>query len=315
MDELLTHERPRSFRQPEQKIKERPQDRPQPAGPSDAPPAAPETSSPPARETAASPRQRPGPTPKEKAAQVRGVQPQTAAAPAEPSAPPARTGPADTPARTMRIKERPAVRLKEQRSRTAAPSIKEKPSSLSNPSIPSIKSIESIPSSKERPVQPAAAWTSTPAASRPSRPSIGPRSAPKTDSAPAASRPGMGLRSTPKPGSATAAPAGRTSAGTPRAPAAPGGSRFKREAQQQVFSKARRGLARQPGSSAPQKAASAVNSARSTGEKPLLRARASAKGSAPKIRGTVYRKGISGPKAARAPVKEPLIKSPCRKKM
>ena len=225
VDELLTHERPRSSRQPDQKIKERPQDGPEPAGPSDAPPAAPEASSPPARETAASPRQRPGPTPKEKAAQVRGVQPQTAAAPAEPSAPPARTGPADTPARTMRIKERPAVRLKEQRSRTAAPSIKEKPSSLSNPSIPSIKSIESIPSSKERPVQPAAARTSTPAASRPSRPSIGPRSAPKTDSAPAASRPGMGLRS---------------------------------------FSKT---------------------------------------GSTPKIRGAVYRKGVSAPKAARAPIK------------
>ncbi len=135
VDELLTHERPRSSRQPDQKIKERPQDGPEPAGPSDAPPAAPEASSPPARETAASPRQRPGPTPKEKAAQVRGVQPQTAAAPAEPSAPPARTGPADTPARTMRIKERPAVRLKEQRSRTAAPSIKEKPSSLSRPCL------------------------------------------------------------------------------------------------------------------------------------------------------------------------------------
>lgn len=120
----------------------------------------------------------------------------------------------------------------------------------------------------------------------------------------------MGLRSTPKPGSATAAPAGRTSAGTPRAPAAPGGAaRFKREAQQQVFSKARRGLARQPGSSVPQKAASAVNSARSTGEKPLLRARASAKGSAPKIRGAVYRKGISGPKAARAPVKSAVTRS------
>ena len=307
VDELLTHERPRSSRQPEQKIKERPQDGPEPTGPSDAPPTAPETSSPPARETAASPRQRPGPTPKEKAAQVRGVQPQTAAAPAEPSAPPTSTGPADVPARTMRIKERPAVRLKEQRSRTAAPSIKEKPSSLSNPSIPSIKSIESIPSSKERPVQPAAARTSTLAASHPS---IGPRSAPKTDSAPAASRPGMGLRSTPKTGSATAAPAGRASAGTPRAPAAPGGgARFKREAQQQVFSKARRGLARQPGSSVPQKAASAVNSARSTGEKPLLRARASAKGSAPQIRGAVYRKGISGPKAARAPVKSAVTRS------
>ena len=120
----------------------------------------------------------------------------------------------------------------------------------------------------------------------------------------------MGLRSTPKPCSATAAPAGRTSAGTPRAPAAPGGAaRFKRETQQQVFSKARRGLARQPGSSVPQKAASAVNSARSTGENPLLRARASAKGSTPKIRGAVYRKGISGPKAARAPVKSAVTRS------
>ena len=44
VDELLTHERPRSSRQPDQKIKERPQDGPEPAGPSDAPPAAPDAS-------------------------------------------------------------------------------------------------------------------------------------------------------------------------------------------------------------------------------------------------------------------------------
>ena len=72
VDELLTHERPRSDRQPDKRIKERPRDVPETPAPADAPASVPEASSPPARETAASPRQRPGPTPKEKAAQVRG---------------------------------------------------------------------------------------------------------------------------------------------------------------------------------------------------------------------------------------------------
>ena len=304
VDELLAHERPRPSRQPEQRIKERPQDAPKGAEPSSTSPAAPEAGSPPSHETAASSRQRPGPTPKEKAAQVKGTQPQTAAAPTEPpapsttttptatpraAAPPSSTMPANTHARTMRIKERPTIRLKEQTARTAAPSIKEKPSSLPNPSIPSIKSIESIQSPKERTGPPAAVQTASPAVSHPS----------------------TGLRSAPNPNSRAAAPAGHTAASAGRAstkatatPAVPNSAaRFKRETQQQIFTKTRRGLSRQPGSIVPQKAARTVNSTRNIGEKPLLRARASTKGSAPKIRGAVYRKGISGPKAARAPVK------------
>lgn len=113
----------------------------------------------------------------------------------------------------------------------------------------------------------------------------------------------MGPRSFSKTGS-TAAPVGRISTKTAGAPAAPGSSaRFKRETQQHIFSKARRGLPRQPGSIVPQKTARTVNSTRNIGEKPLLRTRTSTKGSVPKIRGAVYRKGTSGPKAAHTPVK------------
>lgn len=319
VDELLTHEWPQSPRQPDQRIKEQPKDMPEAAGPSDTPPTAPEAASSPNHESTASPRQRPGPTPKEKAAQVRGTTPRTAAAPAEPPPPtfaapaadppaaapttvrPTSHMPANTPARTMRIKERPAIRLKEQTARTAAPSIKEKPSSLSDPSIPSIKSIESIESiesiqsPKGRTGPPAAVQTASPAASHPS---AGLRSAPKPDSRAAASA------------GHTAAPAGRASTRTTATPASPSGAaRFKRETQQQVFNKSRRGLSRQPGSTAaPRKAASTANSIRSTGEKPLLRVRSGAKGSTPKIRGAVYRKGSSGPKAARAPIKSAVTR-------
>lgn len=132
VDELLTHERPRSDRQPDKRIKERPRDVPETPAPADAPASVPEGESPPPRQTSVSFRQRAGPLPKERAAQVKGQHPP--APPAEHSAPATPAAPADTPAHTMRIKERPAVRLKEQRTGTAAPSIKEKPSSLSNQS-------------------------------------------------------------------------------------------------------------------------------------------------------------------------------------
>ncbi len=252
VDELLAHERPRSARKPEQGIKERPQDAPKGAEPSGTPSAAPEAGGPPSHETAASSRQRPGPTPKEKAAQVKGTRPQRAAAPAEPSAPPA-TGPADAPARTMRIRERPAVRLKEQRAGAAAPSIKEKPSSPADPSIPSIKSIQSIPSSKERPAPPAAGRSTAPAASQPR---LGPSS-----------------------------------------------TQPKREIRRQMLEKSRHSFPRQPGGADPRKAPSAAPSARSTGRNVLPRKGTGSKGSAPKIRGTVYRKGVSTPKTARVPIK------------
>jgi cell wall-associated NlpC family hydrolase len=252
VDELLAHERPRPSRQPELRIKERPQDAPRGTEPSGTPPAAPEASSPPSHEAAASPRQRSGPTPKEKAVQVKGTHPQRAAVPAEPSAPPT-TGPADAPARTMRIKERPAVRLKEQRPRTAAPSIKEKSSSLADPSIPSIKSIQSIPSSKEHPAPPAAGRSTTPAASQPR---FGPSS-----------------------------------------------TQPRREIRRQMLEKSRHSVPRQPEGVGPRKAPSAAPSARSTGRNILPRKGTDSKGNAPKIRGAVYRKGVSTPKTARVPIK------------
>lgn len=253
VDELLAHERPRSSRQPDQRIKERPRDVPGTPTPADTPASAPESANPPHRQANTSPRQRPGPAPKEKAAQVKGTHPQRAAAPAEPSAPPTSAGPADTPARTVRIKERPSVRLKEQQPRTAAPSIKEKPSSLANQSIPSIKSIQSIPSSKEHPAPSAAGRSAAPAASRP-------RSGP--------------------------------SSAQPR-----------REVKRQMINRSRHSFSRQPEGVSPRKAPSAAPSARSTGRNVLPRKGTGSKGSAPKIRGAVYRKGVSGPKAGRAPIK------------
>ena len=171
----------------------------------------------------------------------------------------------------MRIKERPVVRLKEQRTGTAAPSIKEKPSSLSNQSIPSIKSIRSIPSSNGRP----AAGPST---------------------YPTGKQLGVGPRSIRRSVSTAAKPAS--------SPAAPGSSaRLKREARRQTVGKPRQGLSQQPGPSAQGKTPGALKSVRSTGRDILPRTGASAKGSTPKIRGAVYRKGVSAPKAARAPIK------------
>ena len=253
VDELLAHERPRSDCRPDQRIKERPRDVPGTPAPADTPASASENKSPPHRQTSTSPRQRPGPTPKEKAAQVKGTHPQRTAAPAKPSAPPTNAGPADAPARTMRIKERPSVRLKEQQPRTAAPSIKEKPSSLANQSIPSIKSTQSIPSSKKHPAPPAAGRSTAPAASQPR---FGPSS-----------------------------------------------TQPRREIRQQMLEKSRHSVPRQPGGVGPRKTPSAAPSVRSTGRNVLPRKGTGSKGSAPKIRGAVYRKGISGPKAGRAPIK------------
>ncbi len=271
VDELLTHERPRSDRQPDRRIKERPRDVPEAPAPVDAPAPAPEGESPPPRQIKASPRQPADPSPKERAAQVKGRRPP--APPAEHSAPTA-AAPADAPTRTMRIKERPAVRLKEQRAGATARSIKEKPSSLPNQSIPSIKSIRSIPSSNGKPV-PTAAGSSN---------------------HPAGKQPGVGPRSIRRNSSAAAKPAS--------SPAAPGSSaRLKREARRQAVGKPRRSLSQQPGTPAQGKAPGALNSVRSTGRDILPRTGASAKGSTPKIRGAVYRKGVSAPKAARAPIK------------
>lgn len=251
VDELLAHERPRSDRQPDKRIKERPRDVPEAAGPAGAPASAPEGESPPPCQTNASPRQRAGPSPKERAAQVKGQHPP--AAPSEHPAPAATVAPADAPARTMRIKERPAVRLKEQRAGTAAPSIKEKPSSLANQSIPSIKSIQSIPSSKERPTPPAAGHSA----------------------ARAAGQPGV-----------------RPSAAQPR-----------REVQRQMLNKSRSSITRQPGGPGPGKAPGTAPFNHSADRTVLPRKRTASRGSAPKIRGAVYRKGVSGPKAGRVSIK------------
>ena len=210
VNELLTHERPRSDRQPDKRIRERPRDVPETAGSADTPASAPEGESPPPHQTNTSPRQSAGPSPKERAVQVKGQHPP--AAPAEHPAPSTAAAPADTPARTTQIKERPTVRLKEQRARTA-PSIKEKPSSLSNQSIPSIKSIRSIPSPNGKPV-PAAAGSSN---------------------HPAGKQPGVGSRSIRRSGRAAAKPAS--------SPAAPDSSVwFKREARRQTVGTPRPGL-------------------------------------------------------------------------
>lgn len=75
VDELLTHERPRSDRQPDRRIKERPRDVPEAPAPVDAPAPAPEGESPPPRQIKASPRQPADPSPKERAAQVKGQRP------------------------------------------------------------------------------------------------------------------------------------------------------------------------------------------------------------------------------------------------
>ena len=251
VDELLTHERPRSDRQPDKRIKERPRDVPETPAPADAPASVPEGESPSPRQTSVSSRQRAGPLPKERAAQVKGQHPP--APPAEHSAPSTAAAPADAPTRTMRIKERPAVRLKEQRAGTAAPSIKEKPSSLTNQSIPSIKSTPSIPSSKEHPTPPVAGHSA----------------------ARAAGQPGVG-----------------PSAAQPR-----------REVHRQMLNKSRSSITRQPGGPGLRKAPGAAPSARNTGRNVLPRKGTAGKGSAPKIRGAVYRKGVSAPKAARAPIK------------
>ncbi len=251
VDELLTHERPHSDLKPDKRIKERPRDVPEAARPADAPASAPEGESPPPHQTNASPRQRAGPSPKERAAQVKGQHPP--APPAEHSAPSTAAAPADAPTRTMRIKERPAVRLKEQRAGTAAPSIKEKPSSLTNQSIPSIKSTPSIPSSQKCPTPPAAG-----------------RSAAR-----AAGQPGV-----------------RPSVAQPR-----------REAQRQMSNKSRHSFSRQPGDPGPRKAPSTALSNRSADRTVLPRKGTASRGSTPKIRGAVYRKGVFGPKAGRVPIK------------
>ena len=259
VDELLTHERPRSDRRPDQRTKERPRDVPGTPAPADAPAPAdtpasvPESANPPHRQANTSPRQRPGPTPKEKVAQVKGTHPQRTATPAEPSASPANAGPADASARTMRIKERPAVRLKEQRARAAAPSIKEKPSSLANQSIPSIKSTQSIPSAQKSPAPPTAGRSTTPAASQP------------------------GFR-----------------------PASP---QPRREVKRQMINRSRHSFSRQPEGAGLRKTPGAAPSARNTGRNVLPRKGTASKSSAPKIRGAAYRKGVSGPKAGRAPIK------------
>ena len=251
VDELLTHEWPRSDRRPDQRTKERPRDVPGTPAPADAPASAPESESPPHRQTSASPHQRPGPSPKERAAQVKGQRPP--AAPAEHPAPSTAAAPEDTPAHTTRIKERPAVRLKEQRARATAPSIKEKPSSLANQSILSIKSTQSIPSAQKSPAPPTAGRSTTPAASRPG---FGPAS--------------------PQP---------------------------RREVKRQMINRSRHSFSRQPKGAGLRKAPGAAPSARNTGRNVLPRKGTTSKSSAPKIRGAVYRKGVSGPKAGRAPIK------------
>ena len=70
-----------------------------------------------------------------------------------------------------------------------------------------------------------------------------------------------------------------------------------------MLNKSRSSITRQPGSPGPRKVPSAAPSAHDAGRKLLPRKRTASKGSAPKIRGAVYRKGVSGPKTGRVPIK------------
>lgn len=70
-----------------------------------------------------------------------------------------------------------------------------------------------------------------------------------------------------------------------------------------MSNKSRHSFSRQPGDPGPRKAPSTALSNRSADRTVLPRKGTASRGSTPKIRGAVYRKGVSAPKAARAPIK------------
>ena len=208
------------------------------------------------------------------------------------------------PQRTMRIKERPTAKIKEQKPQAAAPIIKKRDSSLNDPSIPSIKSIESTPS-PERHLAP-------PAVDRSQEPVI--------------ARPGGKLPFSRQRTENTVQPPGRTDARASCAPLPSSGSlQFKREAHRQALTAPKRNLPHQSGSTVTQKTANPISPARSTGAQsaPLVRTRAATnvKSGAVKLRSGIYQKGISGPKVARSPVRAAItrpvqgIRQTCQQRM
>lgn len=284
VDELT---QPRSPRQRDQRIKEKPQPAQapadQPASGPEAPPPARET--PPQGRTAPpSPQERTANVPKERAAQTIKTRPVTeggqTARPTPQSAQPANRQSAQRP---VKIKERPAVEIKEAGHRADALLIKDRSSLNIHRINPSIKS--------------------DPAADRQPPPQAGGCAAPRTDPAPASPRTAAS-RKAGRPAAPDRAP---VPAGEP---ATPPGKPAKPTPAQRMADSARRRLStsRQAGTTARTSPSITARGAAKSTTPPATgrqapKMRAGAKSPAPKIRGKVYPKGASSPKTARAPLK------------
>ena len=283
VDELT---QPRSPRQRDKQIKEKPQPAQDPTGQPAAGPEAPPTpeTPPQGRTTTPSPQERAANTPRERAAQTVKTRPATEGAQRAASAPQGAqsAGPQPTQ-RTMKIKERPAVKIKEAGRRADAPLIKDRSSLNIHRINPSIKS--------------------NPATDRQPPPQAGGCTAPRIDAAPASPRTATSRRAD------HSAALGRASTLTGETPAATGKSAKPAPAQRMVDSAKRRlSTSRQMGTTA---RASPSITARGTAKsttapapgRQALKVRTSTKGPTPKIRGKVYPKGAASPKTARAPLK------------
>ena len=283
VDELT---RPRSPRQRNKQIKEKPQPAQDPTGQPavglEAPPT--QETPPQGRTTTPSPQERATNAPRERAAQTVKTRPATEGAQRAASAPQGAqsAGPQPTQ-RTMKIKERPAVKIKGADRQMDAPLIKDRSSLAAHRINPSIKS--------------------NPAADRQPPPQAGGRAAPRTDTAPASPRTAASRRA-----DHSVAP-GCASTLTGETPAATGKSAKPASAQRMVDSAKRRlSTSRQTGTTArASPSITARGAAKSTTApapgRQALKVRTSTKGPAPKIRGKVYPKGVSSPKTARTPLK------------
>lgn len=271
---------PRSPRQRDRRIKEKsqPAQAPpdQPAAGPEAPPA-PET--PPQGRTAPpSPQERAANATRERAARTVKTRPAVEGAqtahPAPQSAQPTNQPPAQ---RAVKIKERPAMEIKEAGRQVDAPLIKDRSALNIHHINPSIKS--------------------DPAADRQPPPQAGGRAAPRADPAPASPRTAASRR------------AGRAPALTGEAPAVPGKSAKPAPAQRMADSARRRlSTSRQAETTARASPSVTAKSAAKAATAPAPgrqapKVRTGTKGPAPKIRGKVYPKGASSPKTARAPLK------------
>lgn len=283
VDELT---QPRSPRQRNQQIKEKPQSAQAPTEPSAAGPEAPPVpeTPPQGRTTTPSPQERAANVPKERAAQTVKTRPTAGGTQGTSPAPQGAQQASPQPAqRTVKIKERPAVEIKEAGRRADAPLIKDRSSLNIHRINPSIKS--------------------DPAADRQPSPQAGGRAAPRTDTAPASPRTAASRRA-----DHFAAP-GRASTLTGETPAATGKSVKPAPAQRMVDSaKCRLSTSRQTGTTArASPSITARGAAKSTTApapgRQALKVRTNTKGPTPKIRGKIYPKGAASPKTARAPLK------------